>query len=270
MVKLERTPTIVAALLLGLTLGLRKLPGVDALPIILAFVLLYGFGAVINDLADAKFDSDGNPITLGKVSKKEALLLAIALAFSGILLCSLYGSFAVLIGILELAAGFVYSYLLEIKSRPFNTIFLMSTHTTIPLLLGYQISAGRIDGIAILFALSLATWLSGMIVIKDFKDFSRDLSEKRSNPVILLGRKNAAKVVLASAVVMVLSSLLLLQFFFKFDAKSSLLFLGMAALFALALKLYLDPSEENGGHVLRIFRHAVVYTMFAWMIVIVK
>lgn len=269
LMNIERSHTIMASLVLGFALGARggflgSLP--SALALALALLLIYGAGAALNNVSDAKFDGKSNPITSGKIGIGGALLFSLLLALSGLAITFHYGMFAIAVGIVLALSGVAYSYILRIKDRIECTLFLGFTHHVFPMALGYSAVKQTLDFTFFIFAFAIYTFIVGVILVKDFKDIARDAEAGRKNVALSLGLGTTSLIVLCFSVMYVLMSLFLLSFTGVLaNPLLSALVVGTAAGMALmSAKLAKNPVPELGEKLLPSYRRFVSANFVFW------
>ncbi|ADG13918.1 UbiA prenyltransferase [Methanocaldococcus infernus ME] len=159
-----------------------------ALLIFLVIFFICGFGNIINDIYDIEIDKINKPhrpLPSGKVSLKEAKILAISFLAVGLLL-------SIFINFLAFLIAFINSLLLFLYARFFKR-FKPIGNVIVSYLTGSTFLFGAVAGknfypSFILFLCSfLATW--GREIIKDYEDIEGDKKENVVSLPILINKK---------------------------------------------------------------------------------
>jgi len=232
-------------------------------------MLIYASAAILNDIADAPFDRRRNPLTSGLLSASDAKKAAILSAVLGITLLSFYGVTFLLLGILLSSLGWLYSNGPRLKDTPLNVAFLSTTHFFVPFSIGYLTLSSHVTTEAVAFAFSVFVWLSGMIVLKDFKDAKRDYLAGRKNPVILLGVDNAAKVVFVSSILMVITNLFMIEMMGISLLPAIAVLFSSAAALSIGIAILRNPTMTMGQYLLPKLRLSVFMNSVIWAIVVI-
>lgn len=269
LMNIDRSQTIIASLLLGLALGARtgflgNIPTAVALSA--ALLLIYGGGAVMNNVSDARFDGKSNPISAGAVGGRSALWFSLALNAAGFLITCSYGLFPAAIGLALVFAGVVYSYSFRIKDKVWCTMFLGMTHHVLPITLGYYVALGFLDGIYALFAAAIYVFIVGVILVKDFKDIERDRNEGRKNIAMLLGLDKTARVVFSSSAAYVILTAVLMKFtgVYANTVLSDMLLASSGGIALMGALLVRNPTQKFGEKVLPNYRKLVSANFLSW------
>ncbi len=269
LMNIDRSQTIIASLLLGLALGartdfLKSIPTAVALSA--ALLLIYGGGAVMNNVSDARFDGKSNPVRSGAVDGRDASRFSLALNTAGFLITCSYGLFPAAIGLALVLAGVVYSYSFRIKDTVWCTMFLGMTHHVLPITLGYYVALGFLDGIYALFAAAIYVFIVGVILVKDFKDIERDRKEGRKNFAMLLGLGKTASVVFSSSAAYVILTAVLMKFtgVYANPLLSDMLLASSGGIALMGAMLVRNPTQEFGEKVLPNYRKLVSANFLFW------
>lgn len=271
LMNLDRSQTIIASLVLGFALGSRTGFAANLAPAIalsVALLLIYGGGAVLNNISDAKFDGKNNPISSGFIGKRSAFLFSIFLNLAGLSMTYPHGRFAVVVGLLLALSGAVYSYFIRVKDRVWCTLFLGLTHHVLPITLGYYVAKHALDVLYVIFSAAIYVFIVGVILVKDFKDLKRDMAEGRKNIAILLGLEKTALVVFSFSVAYTLMTVFLLWYAGVNEAPllSAMVLATAGGIVTMGAMLAKTPTQELGDRLLPNYRKFVSANFMFWAV----
>ncbi len=199
--------------LFGIALAVKKLPAVTfaeiARMVFLFFigsVVMRSAGCVINDYFDQKFDkkvarTKSRPLASGKVSPREALILAASLLLLGFLILLQFNLKTILSGFFALALLATYPLTKRITNYP--QIFLGLTFNFGILMSSLAIFDG-IDSDFVLLYFSAIIWTVIYDTIYAYQDLEDDLRIGIKSTAIKFGR-NPQKILLLLSLIMFLS-----------------------------------------------------------------
>ncbi len=161
-------PKVVALMILTSVIGmLLATPGMPGWTVLifgnLGIALLAGAAAVVNHVVDQKIDTvmartRRRPVATGRVSQTDALLFAVLLALTGMLV--LIWQVNVLTAWLTLASlvGYAGVYTLFLKRATPQNIVIGGLAGAMPPLLGWTAVTNQVDGHALLLVLIIFAW----------------------------------------------------------------------------------------------------------------
>jgi geranylgeranylglycerol-phosphate geranylgeranyltransferase len=232
-----------------------------------SFMILstYCSQAVFNNIRDIegdKVNAPSRPLASGSLSVGFAWSLMGTLILLGFLFAYLASPFLVLVNMLYIAIGLVYSTVS--KSRwHLAYVTLATSHIVVPIVSGYLVF-GHLDARIALIAGFMYLTQSVVWSIKDYKDIEGDRKTGVMTLPVVMDPKDASKV---TALVLSLP----LAFFWVpwYFLHLSYVFLGLylasgIARFVLGTRLMADHSPESASKILINFRYALLLEMVGW------
>src|SRR6187402_1728239 len=164
-----------AALAAGIAGDDSQLPAVIVLFFIGAFVMR-GAGCTWNDITDRDLDARvertrSRPIPAGQVSVPQAALFLVAQALIGLVVLLQFNRFAVITGIASLVIVAVYPFMKRITWWPQTVLGLAFSWGA---LMGFAVTLGRIDLIALVLYAGSIAWVIGYDTIYAHQDAEDD------------------------------------------------------------------------------------------------
>jgi 4-hydroxybenzoate polyprenyltransferase len=200
-----------AALAAGMAHDVSRLPLVIVLFFIGAFVMR-GAGCTWNDIPDRDLDAKvertrSRPIPAGQVSVTKALVFLVALALIGLVVLLQFNRFAIGTGIASLIIVAIYPFMKRITWWPQVVLGLAFSWGA---LMGFAVTFGRIDTIALaLYAGSIA-WVIGYDTIYAHQDAEDDALIGIKSTARLFGARTHAALMLFYSLAAVLIGVSLL------------------------------------------------------------
>jgi 4-hydroxybenzoate polyprenyltransferase len=227
------------------------------------FISVYGIVTIFNDFADLQIDIENKrnmPLAKGQVTKRQLKYAAIILTLLSISTAALIGLVAIIIFILYILLGWIYSYKpFILKNRGWYGIILLSfCYAVLPWILAasiqgvQQISALYLY-IASTFFISVAT-----LPLKDFKDVKGDKKFKK-NTVLLKHGSLYVKNVLIIATLAAYAALIAVIYPINLHAAITLIIL--IVLLATYIYKKIDIDNKIQRNKLGIINRVVLYVI---------
>lgn len=177
----------------------------DILTGLLFFISVYGVVTIMNDFSDIHIDIVNKrniPLAKGLVSKKELSLTAIILTIVALTTAMLLGAITVLLLVVYLALGYIYSYKpFSLKDNGWYGIVLLSIcYAVLPWVLA--LGVGNIQVNTTFYFLASGTFLISIatLPLKDFKDLKGDKKHKKNTVLLKYGSDYVKKVLVLGTV----------------------------------------------------------------------
>ncbi len=165
-------PKVVALLLLTSVIGMFLATVPEINPVVPWQVLIFGTigigfaaggAAVVNHVVDSKIDSimartDSRPIPSGKVPRKNAIIFAIILSVSSMIILGFLVNWLTAILTLAGLVGYAFLYTMYLKRATPQNIVIGGISGAIPPLLGWTAVTNSIDPEGLLLVLIIFTW----------------------------------------------------------------------------------------------------------------
>src|SRR5450432_2306312 len=201
-----------AALAAGIIGKLSQLPLIIALFFVGAFVMR-GAGCTWNDITDRDLDAKvertrSRPIPAGQVSVPQAAAFLVAQALVGLAVLLQFNRFAIATGIASLVIVAIYPFMKRITWWPQIVLGLAFSWGA---LMGFAVTLGRIDAVALLLYAGSIAWVIGYDTIYAHQDAEDDALIGIKSTALLFGARTptALMVFYALAVVLIGAALML-------------------------------------------------------------
>lgn len=131
-----------------------------------------------------------------------AILLYVLAAFIGVYICASSSWYLVVIGLIGMAVGYLYTGgPLPIAYTPFGELFAGALMGTAFVLISYFIQTNEITLLSVLISIPSGILVGGINMANNIRDIEEDRVGGRKTLAILIGRKNAVKLLAFAFVV---------------------------------------------------------------------
>lgn len=211
----------------------------------LGVILTRALGCVINDVADRNLDCQvertrDRPLTSGRVSLLEAIVIAIILACLGFLLVLQLNPFAIKLSFFALAIMTIYPFSKRWFKAP-QTFLGIAFAMGIPM--AFAASMNQLPPLAFLLFVATFFWIVAYDTCYALMDYQDDVKVGINSTAVLFGKYSLP--IICVCIIIFLALILYLAIHIQFGAKFYMIYILILFLFAWQFKLLLRKSEVH-------------------------